>query len=73
MGDRDNFGTALPADFNTDGRVNILDLNLLLKEFGEASVGSDFNLSRKEEPTDEIDVRDLNRFLRYWGIVYTAP
>ena len=50
-----------PADFDSDGRVGILDLLFLLAEWGESDSPADLNAD------GTVDVADLLILINEWG------
>lgn len=49
-----------PGDLNTDGKVNVTDLSILLSNWGRAGVAADLNKSGK------VDIADLSVLLTNW-------
>ena len=65
----------LPGDLNTDGEVDIIDLNMVLIDWGKIAPGtpgafdySAFSDERSDaDGSGEVDIVDLNTVLIDWG------
>lgn len=71
IGDAQNVNTPInKGDINGDGEINILDLNIIKKNFGETNTSTNFDARADINNDGIIDIYDLTLVSKEFGTIY---